>query len=387
MSMSRLILPFALFLLILFSAVTFLTVLYGASLPSWAIVYRQFVSPETGWRLVKMDAYRGVYADLLSVPTPASSNIISISPNHRYVVGEIVRNSSSRFWIIHDVNTGERGEFLVDFASPPAWSADSRYVAYTAIDRLTIIDAHNLASEPVQIVMGEDSNVTRFLWEEDSHTLQYWLYQLAEPRVSIIHADVRGTTIDQMPIEVDTFNVTMWSPSGRWLVYRNADPDLLDLLIVDVNSGETSAFVEMPFSDMGFSVYWSHDEEQAIVAFFEGSNSASLYRVDVDRGTYEQIWEVPDTLGNLYWSPNNAYVGVVSFTRNNIQSVNISILDANNNYAEVQSFIGGTTYLHWSPDSSQVIYTDLRGRLTRLDVESGEIHPLTDERFTRWLLP
>ena len=387
MSMSRLILPFALFWAILFSVVTVLTVLYGTSLSSWEIVYRQFVSPDVGWQLVEMDANRGVYTHLLT--TSSSTNIVSISPNHRYVIEEIVRTDAVRLWFIHDINTGEHEEFLVEFPSVPEWSADSRYVAYSAIDHLTIIDAHNLSSEAIHIDMGEDARVNRFLWVEESHTIRYWLSQQTEPRLRIIHADVTGATIDQTPIEIDTLNITIWSPSGQWLVYRNSDSDsdLLDLLIADVNTGETIVFADMPFSDMGFSVHWSHDEQQTIVAFFEGSNSATLYSLDRVTGTYEQIWQVSDTLTGLYWSPDNADVGVINLSRNNIQSVNFSILDVTNEYAEIQSFVGGSNQMQWSPDSSQVIYTDQRGQLIRLDVEAGSMQPLTDGRFTRWLVP
>jgi Tol biopolymer transport system component len=198
--------------------------------------------------------------------------------------------------------------------------------------------------------------------------------------------DVRGLT----PEGIDGFGPT-WSPDGSTLVYQRRDGatnEIGNLVVVDVSSEETTQITSLePASHDWWFVYPSFSPDGRRIIFHLPRDPGGpdtrfdVYTVPVTGG--EPTVVVRDAGMGVY-GPDGEQLAYLDSPRGIWASSRLMVADADGNEPRVLVQGGQIDFPQWSPDGTQISYTD-SGRTYVVDVATGETSLVAEGGKADWL--
>ena len=211
--------------------------------------------------------------------------------------GELVR---------YDAATKQFVPFLGGIsASDVAFSRDGKWVAYSAVQDITLWRSRVDGSERLQLTYPPAA-ATLPVWSPDGTRIAYISAEGEKPWKIFLVSAQGGAPEELLPEGVGEVDAT-WSPDGARLAFgrlsTGADTGTNDIQVVDMKTRQTST---LPGSKGLFSPRWSPDGRYLAALTVEGSKKLMLYDFRTQKWS-EWLTEV----GNVdypAWSADSRYV-------------------------------------------------------------------------------
>jgi Tol biopolymer transport system component len=263
-----------------------------------------------GTRLAVLESSEGEVAGNLALLDADGSNRLEIplavtwvswSPAANMLVafGQTPGNPGAPGQLFPVKGTGEVGSAVaIEFyrALNAVWSPDETKIAFTG-DGLLILD---LASGVLTTVFSESlSTFALAAWSVDSSKIVLSGGPGAQGDIHIVNSDgtgMRRLTSDTAP----EFGPSM-SPDGGRIAFRRSGPGRIDVVILDLASGEQQVIFDRPIDGGGGdSAVWSSGGEQ--VAFFaQSADGQGIYAINADGTGLYRLATGVGQVADLYW--------------------------------------------------------------------------------------
>ena len=211
------------------------------------------------------------------------------------------------------------------------------------------------------------------------------------PPNPVFVANVDGTGIRPLtPEGVDGFG-PRWSSDGSTVVYQRRDAATLELgnlVVVDVNSGETTQITDLdPERSHGWwfmAASFSSDGQTIIFHMPRGRKGADtrwdVWSVPVTGGTPTLV--VPNAGMGVY-SPDGAQLAYLDSPRGIWSSSRLMVADTDGDDPRVLVQGDKIDFPRWSPDGTRIAYTD-GGRDYVVDVATGQTSLVAEGAQADW---
>jgi TolB protein len=254
-----------------------------------------------------MDADRDLTALLNTHLNIGTINDLAWSPNHQQMVFRGVYHISVDLFLL-DVKSGDRRQMTGTGMNnhAPAWSPDSRLIAYTSErDRnpeIYVIDANCL-----QLREGCDHNARRLTtdihtddlaaWSPDSQRLAFQSNRDGNYEIYMIDAD--GRNLRQLTFNPGRDMQPAWSPDGQHIAYITTYDQNQELQIMDADGTHQQrlTFTE----EHEFLPQWSPDGRQILFETTVAGSDFETYLMDTLSGRARRLTRIDMFLRNPAW--------------------------------------------------------------------------------------
>jgi Tol biopolymer transport system component len=172
-----------------------------------------------------------------------------------------------------------------------------------------------------------------------------------------------------------------WSPDGTKVVYQGkpSSDEIGNLFVLDVTTGRSERITDLDTIEAG--LWWmaptfSFDGQ---TVFFNKPRRAGIGTTDTDQ--HWDVWSVSASGGEPTLIRRNAFAVDVSPAGNAIvysEPASGEIYVARPDGTNARKIADGPSEIpRWSPDGSQIAYTDAGGAIRVLDVDTGDINDQT----------
>jgi TolB protein len=264
----------------------------------------------------------------------------------------------------------------IAFVSYPDGSYLNREIYLINLDGNNFRNLTSNGADDYDLTWSPDGNLIAFVSNRDGNEEIY----LLDIERSISVNLTRNAAADYSPV---------WSPTGNQLAFVTDREGRSEIYLFDFDLQSLHNLTTYPYEDV-FPV-WSPDGKQIIfISYYRGSDSVrDVYTVNIQTGETIQLanldpkqLEISGPIVNPIWSPDGKLIAF--FVRYDGRH---KLFMMNADGTNLQSFnpeIFGSVV--WSPDSQQLLFEEYV-EIKVLDLESGEIHELTDNRITNSFSP
>lgn len=153
----------------------------------------------------------------------------------------------------------------------PRWSRDGTKLAFSQGGSIAIVDADGrnlrviMEAEPEDTAAPCKAGSYAGGWSPDDDRITYYAASVSrqEGQVCIVNAD--GSDVEVVVAEPEVYSVEpVWSPDGRYIVYRAIREGVHDIWVVDLETGERTNVTDDP--DLDVEPAWSPDGEWIVFA-------------------------------------------------------------------------------------------------------------------------
>ena len=213
-----------------------------------------------------------------------AASAFAISPDRQWMV---YADYPRHFLWRSRLDGSEKLQLTHSYGWIPAWSPDSRKIAFSNWDQLFMVSVDGGAIEA--LTPGAENEVAPN-WSPDGKSIYFNDYPLPNTPKRIKMLDVATKKISVMPGS-EGYYVPMWSPDGKHMVAVGQNPSRLVLYSAD--SGTWKDLVKFD-AQWGYYV-WANDSRTVYVTMFSGVRSpAGLYRLSIADGKWELVTRVED---------------------------------------------------------------------------------------------
>ncbi|MBZ0285437.1 MAG: hypothetical protein K8L97_32185 [Anaerolineae bacterium] len=271
----------------------------------------------------------------------------------------------------------------------PLWSPDGTRLAFQRAESQYALPTLVVADFPTgKSVNFPYSMISVPVWSPDGRWVAFSGYlDSGKNSILVVEPD---TGMMKVVAEVDTIEVS-WSPDGNWLLFMNQE-QVFSIKMDCLNTpDDCQPYLNIPVDVMMASPKpgWSPDRKYVAVT---GRGQSGVY-LQI-RAIYCGDLNDPTCLGDpvtfptdyrrvfwLSWSPDGRSIALVG--ERSFDDIWLYINDVDTQEIRTFDVMLYSQELSWSPDSQQIVFTrqgemmPLRSNIAILDVQSGNIHDLT----------
>ncbi len=339
----------------------------------WPSVERPDLKPPTGWSLALVNSINLIHHH-------------ELSPDGQQVAFVWERDGRSDIYVQSLAGgwprrvSPDRGRTIYWWDSPPRWSPDGRWLAFSHGGHVCIApaDGRGLPRAVSDFAAAAWSPV----WLPDSNRL---IVNVARrDAFSLLLTDRDGAW--PRPLADDNGGDNMEaapSPDGRFVAYVHRPFDDLnrwELRLIDITSGETRTLFGLP-KEKAWSPRWSPDGQQ-VYFLSQQSGWTEVWAVRPDGDGLHQLTQLGRDVAELAISPGGARLVVTAYREANFD---LLLVEAATGEARPLRAAGGCySAPHWSPEGNFVTveYEDATRPpdIYRVEVDSGAMTQLTFSR-------
>jgi Tol biopolymer transport system component len=247
----------------------------------------------------------------------------------------------------------------------PTWSADGRYLAYSAIRRgqsdVFVYDATTGIAAPVTDEVADESSPA---WSPDGE----WLAFSRNRKTSHLYSGTPGSPDRvQLTSGAALDYAPMVSPDGQWIAFFRRTPggaegeDEMALCVMPTAGGEVKPFdlhgLTLP-SRGGDAIAWSEDSRHIAFTASDGSAKMDIYRIGRDGSGLARVTVASGEEVEPRWSPDGRHI---SFTQAGGGRLQVGVVPSNGGPSRTVSAEGTKSEgSMWSPDGKQIAHLTIR---------------------------
>ena len=306
-----------------------------------------------------------------------SSSVLYESSHHAQIVGEWLLFVQQNFLMGQQVDW--KAGSLVGRPRPVAESVTvlrgSARAVFTAADNgILVFGTGSLAAGLSQLQLVDRNGTTV---RELGEPADIMLMAVSPDRRRVaLQRDEPGAASDIWLTDLDTGEqrrltthpgldfAPVWSPDGRRIVFGSDRTGRRELFVQDLESGEAE---RVPRSwgeeESPFASSWSPDG--TILANVEGlaDSRTRVLAIDVDRPEEaRELFTTPNRFPAPVFSPDGEWIAYAETAAQRNQ-LEVIVIDADDPNRRWQVTTEGGRRPRWSPDGSELVYSDLEGRL------------------------
>ncbi len=188
--------------------------------------------------------------------------------------------------------------------TPPSWSADGRYLVYSA---------KRDSNENLYLATVDGSSERRLT--DGPYTDRYPVFSPDSAKVAFARRDRRGWDLHVLTLATgETQQLTndgeyvghpSWSPDGRSLVFDRTWAGQADIAMIDINGGEIRRLTERLGNDL--TPVFLPDGRIVFAADPSGDNEWDLWMLDTESDELTQLTDSPGFDGGPVYAPDSSW--------------------------------------------------------------------------------
>jgi Tol biopolymer transport system component len=258
----------------------------------------------------------------------------------------------------------------------PEWSPDGKRIACIHKDNIYIIDVSGKNLTQLTEMGGLHSSRRSLDWSSDGRSI---LFSYLKNSYRIMTVDVEtGQTTQIIGSKGESGYLPIWSPDGRQIAFaKRPNVSLSSIYVMDSNGGSIQQLTDSPHEDS--ESVWSPDGTKIAFVRMNLDYQYDLYVMDADGRNERNLTNSNRlTLSQPDWSPDGKKL-VFASTERSIHSVFVIDADGRNERKLIQEF-GVYNYPDWLSDGriSFVSYRD--GGIYAVDANGNNRELLVDNQ-------
>lgn len=304
------------------------------------------------------------------------ASVVQISPDGKWVVyvrsfGNLMTDKKKKtIWLIN-VETGVSKQFYAHEAGDPAWSQDSRKIAFTTNDekgntQLFVKDITSLKTTQITNVRSAPQNP---VWSPDGQSIAFTMFK-PEKRPTIGHEILKPTGADWVEAPRIYEGPHILSDGSGFL-----NPGHTHIFITTLKDTVTKQITTGAYNDQS-GLEWTKDSHYLIFsskrgpdAYFELWGTSTLFKVNVSNNEIQEQ-KMAGYATSALVSPDGKkvlFIGTEDLISNyGKYHYYIMNLDGSDKMEILPSFDFELTDLHWAPDSHSLFISYGEKGITKL---------------------
>lgn len=217
---------------------------------------------------------------------------------------------------IRNMKTGEERELAGHLdLGPPCWSSDGRFILTRGRDSSKEIEGYQPEIYRIETVSGESKVLIKSpneisgegrspRWSSDGKSLYY----MKERKIMEVELDSGREKVFYSNPDLST--AMDISPDGKYLITGtyNFEKDSGVLLLIPLTGGEARELCTLGGFRNSASIDWTPDGKHVIYSELTKDDEVSLWRIAVDGGTPQKIWQGKQNVRGLSIHPDGKQI-------------------------------------------------------------------------------
>jgi TolB protein len=191
----------------------------------------------------------------------------------------------------------------------PRWSRDGTKIAFSQNGSIAVMDADGsnlrvvLEAEPQETAPDCKAGAFPGGWSPDDDVITYYSASVSRQEGQVCTVKVDGSDVEVVVAEEGVYNVEpVWSPDGKYIVYRAIHDGVHDIWVLDLDKGESTNVTDDP--DLDIEPAWSPDGEWIVFGSLrQGEPNFDLFIMRRDGSDVRRLTDDPAKEAYPVWGP------------------------------------------------------------------------------------